>query len=222
MNVPGFRVPPILQVEQADTAETALRNYFAGGRSPDYSGSRFERFAGGGDRAPVANEFTAADLVAVTLLSVNIPGQAALRILGDCDPDYREQLCLLLRRLPTGIDLADASDDHLADAEQLWGLLSSNHDVGPTKTSKLLARKRPHLLPVIDSVVTAAVGHRRGTDSFYRNLRAALHADDGALTAHLRRVREQADIGGDISIIRVFDILVWMWGTGRAPLPEND
>jgi Family of unknown function (DUF6308) len=41
-----------------------------------------ETFAGGGDAPEVANFFTATDLVAVSLLSVDVPGTAALRILG--------------------------------------------------------------------------------------------------------------------------------------------
>ncbi|OBA44033.1 hypothetical protein A5766_00125 [Gordonia sp. 852002-51296_SCH5728562-b] len=189
---------------------------------PEFSGSRFERFAGGGDRVGVTNEFTSDDLVAVTLLSVNIPGQTSLRILGDRDLDYRNGLSTLLRQIPTDIELVDASDEVLEKAEALWSQVRQNHDVGRTKTSKLLARKRPHLLPVIDSVVTTAVGHVPGKHSFYRNLRAALNADDRRLHSHLIALRDKADVGDDISAIRVFDILAWMWGSGRSPVDETD
>ncbi|WP_461665623.1 DUF6308 family protein [Gordonia sputi] len=33
--------------------------------------------------------------------------------------------------------------------------------------------------------------------------------------SHLIALRDEAKIGSDISAIRVFDILVWMWGSGR-------
>lgn len=219
MTIDGFRLPPILDPEHTDIAIDALRRYFAVAEGiPAFSGSRFERFAGGGDRPGVADEFTSDDLVAVTLLSVNVPGQAALRILGDHDLDYQADLNELLRRIPTDVELVAADSELLKTAEKLWTLLRENYGVGLTKTSKLLARKRPHLLPVIDSVVTKAVGHVPGKHSFYRNLRAALAADDRLLHGHLIALRDEADVGRDISTIRVFDILIWMWGSGRSPI----
>lgn len=219
MTIDGFHLPPILDPAHADIAIDALRRYFAiNAGTPEFSGSRFERFAGGGDRPEAADEFTSDDLVAVTLLSVDVPGQAALRILGDHDPDYRNGLSTLLRQIPTDIELVDASDEVLKTAEKLWSRIRQNHNVGRTKTSKLLARKRPHLLPVIDSVVTTAVGHVPGKHNFYRNLRAALNADNRRLHNHLITLRDEADVGSDISAIRVFDILAWMWGSGRSPV----
>ena len=94
--------------------------------------------------------------------------------------------------------------------------------MGRTKTSKLLARKRSHLLPVIDSVVTTAVGHIPGKHNFYRDLRAALNADDRRLHNHLIALRDKASIGSDISAIGVFEILAWMWGSGRSPVDDTD
>ncbi|MGB3603201.1 MAG: DUF6308 family protein [Gordonia sp. (in: high G+C Gram-positive bacteria)] len=216
MNVDGMMLPPILSIDRTAAAVEALRRYFAHeGEVPAYSGSRFERFAGGGDRAEVADHFTSEDLVAVTLLSVDIPGPAALRLLGDQEPGYSRRLSDLLSQLPTDVALVDASDDHLSIAEEIWSMVRDNRRVGRTKTSKLLARKRPHLLPVIDSVVIKTVGHVPARHSFYRNLRTVMNADGRQLVTHLEHVRTSAEIGEDISTIRVFDILVWMWGTGR-------
>lgn len=81
--------------------------------------------------------------MAVTLLSVNVPDRGALRILGDHDPGYRTALSELLRQIPTGVELVDASDKVLEIAEDVWWQVHQNHNVGRTKTSKLLARKRP-------------------------------------------------------------------------------
>ncbi|MGW5525249.1 DUF6308 family protein [Gordonia sp. NPDC003950] len=217
MGIPGMNLPPILDDDHFDAAVDALKDYFQDDGALAYSGSRFERFAGGGDRPEVANEFTAEDIVAVTLLSVDIPGTAALRILGDRDPGYREQLCDLLSTLPTDVDLADATDEHLVTAGKLWSLVSANRRVGRAKTSKLLARKRPRLLPFLDSVVAREVGHDPRKYDFYRNLRSGLLADEKRLVRHLKEIREKSEVGGDISVIRTFDILVWMWGTnGRT------
>jgi len=176
---------------------------------PYYSGAMFETFAGGGDAPGVANAFTAADLVAVSLLSVDVPGTAALRIL-----DTRaEDLNGLLAKIPNDCELRHATDAQIGPgsaADALWPALR-NAGVGPVTTSKLLARKRPALLPVIDTVVKKVLGHPAKA-SFWLTLRAQLNADDGRLYEHLLKIRSEARVGECISVIRCFDVVVWMIG----------
>ncbi len=207
----SWSLPAVLKPEKSEDAVVQLQRYFASTPEglPAFSGSRFERFAGGGDTADVANTFTSSDLTAITLLSVHVPGQAALRILGDTDPVYHQTLSELLSMVPTNIDLADADDAALERGGELWSLLRTNKNVGPTKTSKLLARKRPKLFPVIDTVVKRQLGHGLRTD-FYATLRESLRGDGSRLEKHLKSIRADAGIGNDISVIRCFDILVWM------------
>lgn len=153
------------ELTAADTAPAVdlLSRYFhttLDDGSPTYTGARFETFQGGGDAPAVADTFTAADLVAVSLLSVDVPGAAALRILGD-DAD---NLNRPLSRIPADRELRDAADDEIgpsSPAEQLWAVVRSA-GVGRVTTSKLLARKRPDLLPVIDTVVTEVLGQLDG------------------------------------------------------------
>lgn len=217
MRFAAWTLPPILDPANSESAVLTLQRYFSiskGGDQPLFSGSRFERLAGGEQKEVAADRFTAVDLVAVTTLSVDVPGQAALRILGDTDPGFAHDLSDLLAQVPADLELIDASDKHLDTGNRLWKMLRSNRGVGPTKTSKLLARKRPHLFPVLDSVVTRELSHGNRTD-FYVTLREHLRNDDRALWRHLRDVREHAGVGSDISVIRCFDILVWMAGSGR-------
>jgi len=47
---------------------------------------------------------------------------------------------------------------------------------------------------------------------YWRDLRAALRANDGELTQRLVKARDHADLDDDVSVIRIFDILVWMAG----------
>jgi hypothetical protein len=62
----------------SDRAVERLRHY----RQPGaFSGSAFETLAGAGDTPEVADEFTAADLVAITTLSVSVPGWGAIDLL---------------------------------------------------------------------------------------------------------------------------------------------
>jgi hypothetical protein len=184
----------------------------------------FERFAGGGDAAAVQNRFTAEDVVAVSMLAVNVPALAALKILGD----DAETLSALLAAIPADVDLVDADDEMIGSgtpAWRLWDQLDSYADIGTTITSKLMARKRPRLIPVQDTRVLRALNHPREF-SFWEAMRHHLRRDDRALSAWLRRVREASGVGGDISEIRVLDVLVWKeesaWAASeRGPLRRN-
>jgi hypothetical protein len=204
-------MPEVLGEQHGDQAAALLRRYFRIGDEgqPNFTGSMFERFDGGGDAAHVVDRFTAADLVAVSMLSVDVPAAAALRIL---DPG-QHQLNDVLAALPHYLDLVDAADDHLQRGGQLWKLIR-DAGVGPVTTSKLLARKRPRVLPVIDTVVKEVLNHPRRGD-FYRTLHHYLAADGRALHRHIEAVREHADIGSDISVIRCFDVIVWLTGRDR-------
>ncbi len=71
---------------------------------PRYSGSSFEFLAGGGARPETANRITPDDLVAVTLLSVNVPGDVALQLLeGNLGPDITRHL----EQIPTNASIND-------------------------------------------------------------------------------------------------------------------
>ncbi len=96
-------------------------------------------------------------------------------------------------------------------ADQLWHKLDQIHGIGWVTAGKLLARKRPRLIPVYDNVVRDVVGK---PDSFWLGLRAALRADGRGLQERLVRMRTQAEVGDDISAIRVFDVVAWMSGKG--------
>ncbi|WP_232839073.1 DUF6308 family protein [Streptomyces triticisoli] len=114
--------------------------------------------AGGGDRPTAANVVTADDLIAVQTLSVTIPGEAALDLL---EGDVGGQLSALLHEIPNGMDMAEADADDLAPgspADAAWRLLTDQPGIGWVTVGKLLARKRPRLLPVYDQVVRCLLG----------------------------------------------------------------
>lgn len=73
---------------------------------------------------------------------------------------------------------------------------------------KLLARKRPRLLPVYDKVVRCALGRPR--PSFWLALYAALREDDRALHRQLLALRQVAGVPEAVSALRVCDVAVWM------------
>ncbi|MFE0458574.1 DUF6308 family protein [Kitasatospora sp. NPDC058965] len=195
-----------------------LRRYFGMGTAPGvqpFTGSRFEHLGGGGDRPHVADRVTAEDLVAVQTLSVTVPAPVALDIL---EGSLGTELSRLLREIPTGIDMADVDPSLLgpgSPADQAWHLLCGQHEVGRVIAGKLLARKRPRLLPVYDRVVRCAVGR---PSSFWLSLHAALREDGGALHDTLTGLRRAAGLPESVSALRVCDVIVWM---GHRALRHN-
>ncbi|MGW7055143.1 DUF6308 family protein [Streptomyces sp. NPDC054887] len=187
-----------------------LRRYFGIDLPPGgmpFTGSRFEHLAGGGDRPEVAERFTAEDLVAVQTLSVTVPALVALDLL---EGRLGAQLSGLLQAIPKDIDMVDAEADVLAEgspADQAWHLLRAQHGVNWVIAGKLLARKRPRLLPVYDRVVRCAVGR---PPSFWLALHTALREDDAVLHRHLLKLRQAAGLPETVSALRVCDVAVWM------------
>ncbi|MFC9907005.1 DUF6308 family protein [Rhodococcus sp. NPDC127593] len=85
--------------------------------------------------------------------------------------------------------------------------------IGQTKATKLIARKRPRLYPIWDSVVSQVLGTER---SHLNPVREALRADGGALHHRLLSLREEAGLPEEISALRVFDVIAWMDGKNRG------
>jgi hypothetical protein len=165
-----------------------------------YTGSRFELLSGGGDHPAVADKFVCDDFVSVSMLSVNVPARAALYLLEDSTGSLGDAL----RAIPTNVELVNADDEDLAAADRLWYEIRALDDVGRTTTSKLVARKRPKLVPVQDTVTMAALGEpTRFTEPLREKLCAGLHE-------HLVGLRDESHIPKEVSVLRVLDVLLWM------------
>ena len=89
-------------------------------------------------------------------------------------------------------------------------------DVGPTLASKLIARKRPRLVPVYDSVVRKVLGTKK---DHWEPIRVALRKEDHALHNRLLRLRKEAGLPDNVSVLRVLDVIAWMEGTHPDPDP---
>jgi hypothetical protein len=180
-----------------------------------YSGAYFERIGGGGDRPEAAYQFTAEDLLAITMLSVRIEGYHALEVL-----HYQAgKLNDLLSQIPDDVALQDPrAAAHIAKGGPAWRLWEAicdieprpgDDNIGPITAGKLLARKRPDLIPVYDNRVRDVLSRPRPDNSWWHDLRCQL-INDQALVRHLQTVRSQA--GADhMSLLRVFDVMCWMF-----------
>lgn len=212
------------------TPEVAVRHiekYFetAPNGRPQYSGSRFENFEGGGDVVE-PNRITAADLIAVSMLSVHVPGQAALGIL----EELGDKIADLLAQVPVGLRLGELSAEEFSKfldtgspADKLWQLLRQRDDtwgVGQTTASKIIARKRPHLVPIYDSVVAEQTG-LHGSGGQWRIWWKAFQGEAGqAFTERIEGIREAAG-QPQLSLLRVIDIVLWMEGRGGERTHET-
>ena len=192
-----------------------------------YSGAYFERIGGGGDRPETAYQFTAEDLLAVTMLSVRIEGYHALHVL-----DYQaRELSNLLTQIPPDISLQDPDAEALIAEDgpgwKLWDAIRDieprpeDHRIGPVAAGKLLARKRPHLIPVYDSRIKKVLKRPRTDNSWWHDLRGQLTSDHDLLR-HLQAVRAGAG-AGHMSLLRVFDVMCWMfsWEGDHGPCGQE-
>lgn len=223
MLVPPFLTGPHSLARRSWAAEV-LSQYFDRRRSnaldPYYTGSMFDRIGSREDR--VSNQITAEDLVALTTLSAGVPAVAALRVLGPA----AEQLSEHLAKVDPELTLARATDEDLngqSAVGMMWSeLRSMKVGFGPVATSKLLARKRPNLIPIYDKQIDALL-QLRGTWDYWREIRELLGPPSSPIYEFLAASHEDARLNAEISSIRTFDVLGWMWQTEkrvRGSLPQ--
>lgn len=174
---------------------------------PRFTGSWFERVEGGGDRPEAMNKMTPGDLLALRMLSVRVPTQAAIWALGD----GAGQLRSLLKEIPVDITpRADESAEMLRDDDsalaKLWHALDRLRGIGPAIAGKLCARKRPELAPVYDLHVGAVLGR---FNQFWRSI-ADLFEDTNVIDALAKHQEAVCEAGGRVTLLRTLDIAIWM------------
>lgn len=200
-----------------------LERYFGNGAGQNgFLGLNFETFGEGGNGDPFA--ITASDLLAVSMLSVHVPAEAALAIIGQ----DAARISGLLRKLDPSVRFEELGQGEFDDllgpagpAQELWDLLRRNGSerwgIGATTASKIMARKRPHLIPIYDSVVADATcmkSSRHHWSLWYQALapHAAPDANVSAtltLSQRLGVLREQSGLS-DKSLLRILDVVIWM------------
>lgn len=194
------------ELEPADI----LRRYLDSG---DFSGGGFDSYAS--DRA-IADVITGDDILATTLLAIEvrmtshsgITPAAAIAM-----ETRRDEVTTLLKQVPDDVQLHDLSKrdfqrllgDRSSPGSELFRLLRNEFRLPRIATYKLLARKRPHLLPIRDTVVEQAL-HQ--ADPWWQPWWEQLTTSPDLVTT-LSQIRREAEVE-QLSILRVADILVWM------------
>jgi Family of unknown function (DUF6308) len=192
-----------------------------------YSGAMFDTYpadpaSGIAASSGPADKITDSDLVALSLLGIRVTGYQALII----TQDRQKEIAALLAGIPPDAHIeGEASETLLApecSAWKLWEILRGIKDrtkesrFGAVAAGKLLARKRPNLIPIEDSLI-AAVFSRKSPDQdehWWDDMRSAAldpspAANGSTLWCYLARLRDQT--GQDhLPVLRVLDIIGWM------------
>lgn len=211
----------IERIDLSEAKDLAAEYFAPSARHPGtchYTGAHFESFQA---EQNLPNTITPSDLLAVQNLAVTVPARAAMGILGDSASEFSA----LLTQIPEERDIKSIQDEaefekllgEESHAHRLWDLLRHNGPatakwgIGPTTASKIMARKRPHLIPIEDSVVDRVIG-RNGQDSWRLWWEALTVNDD--LEDYAKEVREHAG-HTELSTLRTLDIVLWKWGTAN-------
>jgi hypothetical protein len=177
--------------------DRAVAAYFS---EPMFAGMTFAELG----RNP-AREITADDLLAVTLLDITWRPEVVRALLGS----RRQRLAGMLAELPEDADLWEASDATMRHIDALWDDLTAIEGIGPASASKLLARKRPRLCPISDSVVIRAASAPGRTWDVLRCL-----LQDPAARADIEALRPAAAAGA--SLLRILDVALWVSNSRSA------
>lgn len=202
-----MQLPPQLMTDDPQAAATLLQQYYGMPyRTGRYTGALFDGWDSTGTRTADQDRFSADDLVAITLLSVNAGGDAARVLLEERTAEFNQ----LLADIGDDRDLGDEAGpiDRKWPAWVLETKLCSIRGIGTTVASKLIARKRPRLYPIYDSVVTKVLGTTR---SHLVPIHTALVTSPD-LRRRLRAARHHAQLPESVSELRVLDVIAWMHG----------
>ncbi len=197
--------------EGNDAAHSSLKAYFFPGA---FTGSSFETFAQQG-----TNSFTPNDVVAVSMLSVNIPASVTRWILGDGVAKLSQFLTNIDAGLRIESTKADLSNE--SEAYKLWREIrrpDNRWGMGETKTSKLLATKRPDLFPVFDKHVSKAL--RISENNYWASWQEFMRSGEGKrCSKQVQSYADDLDIKG-VSALRLFDVIIWMRAHGHTYITQ--
>jgi hypothetical protein len=200
----------LIEILEDGRSVVDLQRYYTSasrdGSRPEFAGSRFETLDGGGGKSP--DMFTAADLLAVEMLSVQVPALVTIALL---EGDLGIEMTGFLREIPKSMEIHDpAAKDHLgADsaASAAWSRLNEQDGVAWVTAGKLLARKRPLLIPVYDKIVRCAYGcPPSGAAWLWLQEMCA----DSTVWSRLQGLHDEAGLPSDVGLLRVLDVTFWM------------
>lgn len=204
MKVEDMEFAPWFEAHEAEV-RTYLDRYFAGRAGDEFTGRQFDLLAQRGD----PNVIDANTLVAVQMLSVVAPAATAARLL--LDASLRSRVTALLTDIPPTLTLGShEAVDAIAPsspADHLWRLLTSQTGIGWVTAGKLVAAKRPRLIPILDAKVKGILDYGKG--SFWM----ALHEQLAEHHDQLAAITDVDTVPDYVTLPRRIDVALWMHAT---------
>jgi hypothetical protein len=164
-----------------------------------YAALTFNR--GWADNPNVVTDF---DLLALNFLGLRIEPLGYRQLL-----EHKGELEACLERIDPATRLWEVEDEGhpgYQAANKAWQVIMNLYGFGYVGASKLLARKRPHLVPILDQWVGQFYDH--DTEEYWLPLAEALRA--AGIREMIARLRPTHLSDDDLSILRTLDIAIWM------------
>lgn len=208
----SLTLPPSLRPTTDDRAVRQIAKYYS--RRDDgsalYTGARYDTFDPTGGRAAQVDRFTPDDIVAISFLSVRVrPSSIDTLLYGRA-----EEINGVLEEVGHEPFWEAGPPSSGTPQWRLEDSLRSIADIGMTKASKLMARKRPELIPIYDSVVAKVLEVEKpfwgpmyelfANDSFRDRL--------ASIRDTVRQEDPETLMPADLTLLRVFDVVTWMDG----------
>lgn len=202
MNVIGFDQLEAFVRQNERAARTDLRTYFFE-TEPEkrFTGRHFEQFSAAGDPYSIGSH----DFAATSVLSVSLTGKVIDSILDR--HDEIERLLHIASDPAATLWGTDLTSEYYTAMTELYVVLRDIDGVGPTSASKLLASKRPHFVPIRDSVVEQLLGNPA---EWWKPWRDAL-----SNPGFVEFVQSFPGPSG-VSVLRKLDAILWMHGRREA------
>jgi Family of unknown function (DUF6308) len=120
-----------------------------------------------------------------------------------------------LKVIPSDEDIWDRPDllKPGGEAWKLWKLLQKEgHGILEVTAGKLISRKRPRLIPIVDSVVAKIINvDRQDQWDFFGS-----YLSDPQRRVDLDKMKPR-NLVPSVSTLRILDITLWMWGSEGKP-----
>lgn len=145
------------------------------------------------------------DLIAITALGAAIPIKSCAWIVGDVG---QWLIAEVLADVPTDVTLCEADVDTIHRVADLFNLLRTEAELTRSATTRLLAVKRPSLVPIDDGALRAKLRYEKA-DTWWSFWRDAISAD---VEARVGAIRDAAALHDQaiaaLSTMRILDTAV--------------
>lgn len=201
----GITSVPRFFRDHFELATTTAISYFT-----ERSGRYFDEIA----RLGNAYRLDGSEIAAATCLSLKFDHERVSRLFS-----VAEQIDAALAQIPVDLHLWDAPIDLLEDGSplfELYTMIDDLADFGAAYTSKILAAKRPHLVPIRDRDVSRLLGDPTSWWISWRTI--TLQEEFRKDLEHIRSTLRLPHV----SLLRIADVVLWELAVDGATTNDSN